>query len=425
VGQKLPHFRKTPYCLLGQGARRFLSAINILAFSDRFPDKKVMVFMMAMKGFLPMRHVGFYVLMLMVIFQGSSLAAAPKAKPAPAAPAEKAAPAQSIHIMGSSSVYPFVTAAAEQFGRDKAFKTPIVEATGTGSGFKLFCAGVDLSSPDVVNASRPVKDSEKALCASNGVTEVMELKIGFDGIVVGQSKAAKDLSISKSDLQRALAAKVVLNGKLVLNPYQNWSDVRPDLPVRPITVYGPPTTSGTRDAFVEMVMEAGCEKASLPKSLTEADVKAACETMREDGRYIEAGENDNLIIQRLEVNADALGLFGYSFLEQNADRIKAVSVDGQQPTIDTISSAQYPISRSLFVYVKKAHIPLVPGLKEFATLLVSDDAVGDLGIMVEKGLIPLPAVQQNIERQKVEILQALTFSAPASPEIGGGGSEKP
>jgi phosphate transport system substrate-binding protein len=242
---------------------------------------------------------------------------------------------------------------------------------------------------------------------------------------VGQSKTAKDLSISKSDLQRALAAKVVLNGKLVPNPYQNWSDVRPDLPVRPITVYGPPTTSGTRDAFVEMVMEGGCEKNALPKTLSETDVKAACETMREDGRYIEAGENDNLIIQRLEVNVDALGLFGYSFLEQNADRIKAVSVDGQQPTIDTISSARYPVSRSLFVYIKKAHVPLVPGLKEFSTLLVSDDAVGELGVMVEKGLIPLPAVQQNIERQKVEILQALTFSAPAPAVVDGVVPAKP
>ena len=372
-----------------------------------------------------MRHVGFYTLILMVILQGSSLASAPKAKSESPAPVAKAAPAQAIHIVGSSSVYPFVTAAAEQFGRDKAFKTPIVEATGTGAGFKLFCAGVDLSSPDVVNASRPVKDSEKTLCATNGVTEVMELKIGFDGIVVGQSKTAKDLSISKSDLQRALAAKVVLNGKLVPNPYQNWSDVRPDLPVRPITVYGPPTTSGTRDAFVEMVMEGGCEKNALPKTLSETDVKAACETMREDGRYIEAGENDNLIIQRLEVNVDALGLFGYSFLEQNADRIKAVSVDGQQPTIDTISSARYPVSRSLFVYIKKAHVPLVPGLKEFSTLLVSDDAVGELGVMVEKGLIPLPAVQQNIERQKVEILQALTFSAPAPAVVDGVVPAKP
>jgi phosphate transport system substrate-binding protein len=219
---------------------------------------------------------------------------------------------------------------------------------------------------------------------------------------------------------------VVLNGKLVNNPYQNWSDVRPDLPVRPITVYGPPTTSGTRDAFVEMVMEGGCEKTSLPKGLSETDIKAACETMREDGRYVEAGENDNLIIQRLEVNPDAVGLFGFSFLEQNADRIKAVPVDGQQPTLDTISSAKYSVSRSLFVYIKKDHISLVPGLKEFAAFLISDDAVGELGVMVEKGLIPLPAIQQTLERQKLEVLQALTFSAPAPlTPAGNGPAQKP
>lgn len=358
-----------------------------------------------------MRRLGFYTLAVMAVVHGSSWAAVPEA---PKAPAEKA-PAQAIHAVGSSTLYPFITAAAEQFGRDGAFKTPIVESTGTGSGFKLFCAGVDKNSPDMINASRPVKDSEKTLCASNGVTEVMELKIGFDGIVLGQSKAGQDFSISKKDLQRALAAKVVLNGKLVANPYQNWSDVRPDLPVRPITVYGPPTTSGTRDAFVEMVMEGGCEKTSLPKTLSPEAIKVACETMREDGRYVEAGENDNLIIQRLEVNPEALGLFGFSFLEQNADRIKAVSIDGQQPTLDTISSGKYAVSRSLFVYVKKDHLPLVHGLKEFSAFLVSDDAVGELGVMVEKGLIPLPPVQQNLERQKVEVLQALTFSAPAVP----------
>ena len=368
-----------------------------------------------------MHRFGFYTLVVMVLLQSSSLAAASKPQPA----AEKSS-AEAIHAVGSSTLYPFITAAAEQFGRNKTFKTPIVESTGTGSGFKLFCAGVDKASPDMINASRPVKDSEKTLCASNGVTEVIELKIGFDGIVLGQSKAAQDFGLSKKDLQRALAAKVVLNGKLVDNPYQNWSDVRPDLPVRPITVYGPPTTSGTRDAFVEMVMDGGCEKTSLPKGLTETAIKAACETMREDGRYVEAGENDNLIIQRLEVNPDAVGLFGFSFLEQNADRIKALPVDGQQPTLDTISSARYPVSRSLFVYIKKDHISLAPGLKEFAAFLISDDAVGELGVMVEKGLIPLPAIQQNLERQKLEVLQALTFSAPVpSTPTGNAPAQKP
>ncbi|MFM7630383.1 MAG: substrate-binding domain-containing protein [Alphaproteobacteria bacterium] len=357
-----------------------------------------------------MHRLGFYTLAVMALFQASSWAAASSAQSV----GEKST-ADALHVVGSSTLYPFITAAAEQFGRDTAFKTPIVESTGTGSGFKLFCAGADKASPDIINASRPVKDSEKTLCASHGVTEVMELKIGFDGIVLGQSKAGQDFSISKKDLQRALAAKVVLNGKLVDNPYQNWSDVRPDLPVRPITVYGPPTTSGTRDAFVEMVMEGGCEKTALPKALSPEAIKAACETMREDGRYVEAGENDNLIIQRLEVNPEALGLFGYSFLEQNADRIKAIAIDGQKPTLETISNAKYSVSRSLFVYIKTAHLSVDHGMKDFATFLVSDDAVGELGVMVEKGLIPLPPVQQNLERQKVEVLQTLTFTAPAAP----------
>ena len=187
-----------------------------------------------------------------------------------------------IHIVGSSTVYPFVTAVAEQFGKDGKFKTPIVESTGTGSGFKLFCAGIDKKSPDAINASRPIKDSEKELCAKNGAKEIMELKIGFDGIVLGQSVRSGDFDISKYDLQQALAAKILKDGKLINNPYKKWSDIRQSLPARDITIYGPPTTSGTRDAIVELIMDAGCDKSNFPQKLSAKDIKVACETMRED-----------------------------------------------------------------------------------------------------------------------------------------------
>ncbi len=298
----------------------------------------------------------------------------------------------SIQIVGSSTVYPFVTVVAEEFGNVTDFRTPIVESTGTGGGFKLFCAGIGENYPDVVNASRTIKHSEAEMCAKNGVEKITEIKIGFDGIVLANSKEEERFSLSKSLLFLALAKTIPVEGQLVVNPHKKWSDVDPSLPEIKIEVYGPPTTSGTRDAFVELVMEPSCK--DLP-AFKEAypDKKARkkmCHLLREDGRYIEVGENDNLIVQKLRSNPKALGLFGFSFLEQNTDTIQGSLIENKAPNFENISDGSYSVSRSLYVYVKESHIGKTAGLGEFIEMLVSEDAAGEYGYLGEKGLIPLP-----------------------------------
>ncbi len=297
-----------------------------------------------------------------------------------------------IQIVGSSTVYPFVTVAAEEFGNNSQYKTPIVESTGTGGGLKLFCAGVDITHPDIANASRPIKQSEKELCDKNGVNKITEIKIGYDGIVLANSKEAKLLHLTKDQLFLALAKQVPSNGKLINNPYQKWSDIDKSLPNIKIEIYGPPTTSGTRDAFVELVMEPSCKnlaefKSAYPDKKTR---KKICHMLREDGHYIEAGENDNLIVQKLKSNPKALGIFGFSFLDQNSNDIQGSVISGIKPTFDNISNGSYGISRSLYVYIKDGHIGKTPGLKEFVLELISDKAAGEYGYLAEKGLIPLP-----------------------------------
>jgi phosphate transport system substrate-binding protein len=306
-------------------------------------------------------------------------------------------------MVGSSTVFPFAAAAAEEFGRSGGFKTPIVEATGTGGGFKLFCSSNAPDSPDFINASRPMKDSEKAMCTGNGVTDIVEIKLGYDGIVLAQKKGASSLSLTKQQLFLALAHHVPKDGKLIANPYQQWSDVDPRLPNTPIEIYGPPPTSGTRDAFVEMVMEKACK--TMPEfAAAIPDEKARdrqCRMIREDGRYIEIGDNNNLIIQKLTNNTQALGIFGYSFLEQNLGLIQASSIDGVTPTLDGIVSGKYGISRSLFVYAKRAHTAHTPGLHAFAKELTSDEAMDPVdGYLVLKGLIPLPEKERAEMRAK-------------------------
>lgn len=308
-------------------------------------------------------------------------------------PTHAFAAGKQIQIVGSSTVYPFVTVVAESFGNNTDFKTPIVESTGTGGGFKLFCAGLGDASPDLANASRAIKASEKKLCAKNGVTDITEIKIGFDGIVLANAKGAIQYDFSKKILFLALAKQIPVDGKLVKNPHQKWSDIDSSLPDIKIEVYGPPTTSGTRDAFVELVMEPSCK--NLPEfKAAYADKKArkqACHLLREDGRYIEAGENDNLIVQKLQSNSKALGIFGFSFLDQNGDIVQGSHIAGIEPTFENISDGSYGISRSLYVYVKDAHVGKTSGLQEFITELVSDDAAGEFGYLTEKGLIPLPS----------------------------------
>lgn len=303
-----------------------------------------------------------------------------------------------IRIVGSSTVFPFTTRVAEEFGRTTNFKTPVVESTGTGGGFKLFCEGAGVDTPDIANASRGVKKSEVETCAKNGVTEITEIKIGFDGIVLANSLASPQLNINLQQLFLALA-KDVPDGKggLVANPNKMWSDVDKSLPAKKIEVLGPPPTSGTRDAFAELAMEGGCnrvpELAALKKT-DEAKHKAVCQGIREDGAFIEAGENDVLIVRKLEANKDAFGIFGYSFLDQNRDKIQSSLIDGIDDDYDNISSGKYPISRSLFIYVKKAHIGVVPGIKEFLSEYTSDKAWGPEGYLADKGLIALPDAER-------------------------------
>ncbi|MDG4553714.1 MAG: PstS family phosphate ABC transporter substrate-binding protein [Candidatus Competibacter sp.] len=306
-----------------------------------------------------------------------------------------------ISIVGSSTVYPFSTTVAEHFGKANAkFKTPKVESTGTGGGFKLFCGGVGVQYPDISNASRAIKKSELENCAKNGVAEIVEVKIGFDGIVIASSKKTKPMALTRKDLWLALAKEVPEpgTGKLTANPFKTWKDVNPELPAHKIEVLGPPPTSGTRDAFVELVMDEGCKDFPAIKELEKSDgkkAKAACGAIREDGAYIEAGENDNLIVNKLVSNLNALGIFGFSFLEENLDKIQGEAIDGVPPTFENIAAGKYPVSRPLFFYVKKAHVAVIPGMKEFIAEFVSQKASGNEGYLSNKGLIPLPKDQHT------------------------------
>jgi len=304
-----------------------------------------------------------------------------------------------IRAVGSSTVFPFTTTVAENFARTSGRKAPIVESTGTGGGFRLFCAGVGTQHPDLSNASRAITKSELETCAKNGVTAITEVKIGFDGIVLAAKKGAPKFDVTRQQMWLALARQVPRNGQLVANPHQRWSDIDPKLPNIAIEVMGPPPTSGTRDAFVEMVMDFGCRDFAEIKAISDARARAqACAAVREDGKFIEAGENDNLIVQRLVAGQGvAIGIFGYSFLEENIDKLQAKQVDGVEPTFENISSGKYPVSRSMFVYVKNAHAGVIPGLREFVSEYVSDRSMGENGYLEKKGLIPLP----KAEREKV------------------------
>ena len=299
-----------------------------------------------------------------------------------------------ISIVGSSTVYPFSTVVAERFGKSTTFKTPKIESTGTGGGMKLFCKGVGVDTPDVSNASRRIKASELEMCQKNGVKDVVEVLIGYDGIVMANDIKSHEFALSRKDIFMALAKQVPTekSGELVANPYTKWNEVNPKLPAIKIEVLGPPPTSGTRDAFVELAMEGGCKKFDWIKALKKSDkpaYKSLCHTIREDGAYIEAGENDNLIIQKLQKNPNALGIFGFSFLDQNADLVKAATVDTAAPEFDSIATGDYPVSRPLYFYVKKAHVSQIPGMAEFLKEFTSKKAMGDEGYLTDKGLIPL------------------------------------
>lgn len=313
-----------------------------------------------------------------------------------------------IRIVGSSTVYPFTTAVAETFGKVSG-KTPVVESTGTGGGFKLFCAAVGVDSPDFTNASRAIKKSEFEDCTKNGAS-VIEIKVGFDGLTI--ATAGEPIKLTKQQIFLALAKQVPdASGKLIDNPNKMWSDIDASLPAIKIEVLGPPPSSGTRDSFVELVMEVGAGKFESLAALKKSDSKAfegVWKSIREDGVFVEAGENDNLIVQKLEANKNAYGIFGFSFLEENAGKIKGLEVDGVAPSIETIASGDYSVARPLFVYAKKEHIGVIPGMAEFMAEYVSEAAMGEDGYLSDKGLVALPADQAEAVRKAVADQTAMT-----------------
>jgi len=349
-----------------------------------------------------------------------------------------------ISIVGSSTVYPFATVVAERFGKSTDFKAPKVESTGSGGGLKLFCKGVGVANPDITNSSRRIKESEFNQCQQNGVKDIIEVLIGYDGIVLANAKGTEPLELSRKDIYLALAKQVPgSDGKLIANPNKTWQDVNASLPAIKIEVLGPPPTSGTRDAFVELALEGGArmipdiaklrklgsdqadEIQALVKKLgAEAAwvaavnkkgakakgkdvVKIIGHSVREDGAYIEAGENDNLIVNKLVANPSALGIFGFSFLDQNSDKVQGSVIDGQQPTFDTIAQGDYKVSRPLYFYVKKAHVGVVPGIKEFLTMFVSEDVIGEDGYLLDKGLIPLDEDKYDAMASSARSLESL------------------
>jgi phosphate transport system substrate-binding protein len=339
----------------------------------------------------------------------------------------QAAGRDTVSVVGSSTVYPFATVVAERFGRSSSFKAPKIESTGSGGGLKLFCKGVGANTPDITNASRRIKKSEYDKCQKNGVTDVVEVLVGYDGIAIANSKSAPQFKLTRKDIFMALAKDIPgPDGKLIPNPNKTWKDVNAALPATEIEVLGPPPTSGTRDAFAELALGGGAKKIDDLKALRGMkadkvdDIKAmmaklgipagvydammqkkgkapkgkdifkvVAYSVREDGAYIEAGENDNLIVQKLEANPNALGIFGFSFLEENGDKVQGSEVDGVVPSFDSIADGDYPVSRPLYFYIKGAHVGKIPGIQEYAMEFTSMKAMGEDGYLPEKGLIPL------------------------------------
>ncbi len=312
-----------------------------------------------------------------------------------------------IQIVGSSTVYPFVATISETFGRETKFKTPIVEATGTGGGFKLFCSGIGYGFPDFVNASRKIKDSEKEKCEKNGIN-VGEIKLGYDGIVLANSVNGQKYNLTKEQIFLALSEKIPNNkNELVNNFYKNWHEIDKNLPNIKIAIYGPPSTSGTRDAFVELVMLDVCVKNPIfIKNYSDEKIRhKKCQIIRSDGAFIEAGENDNLIVQKLKNDKDALGIFGFSFLQENQNSIQSSLINNSMPSLENIVSGAYKISRPLYIYYKKEHLNLIDGMKEFIAEIVSKNTLGNEGYLLQNGLIPLS--NQEIEKIEVELRRNL------------------
>ncbi len=323
---------------------------------------------------------------------------------------EASAARDSVSIVGSSTVFPFAKVVAERFGKATRFKSPTVESTGTGGGFKQFCGGLGIQYPDIVNASRPIKDKEMASCREHGVLDVVEIPIGYDGIVLANSVHGRKVSLSRREIFLALAKQVPGGeGVLVDNPHQTWADVNPRLPGEKIEIYGPPSTSGTRDAFLELAMQGGCESFAWVKALQQSEplrFRQICQIIREDGVFRVVGENDNLIVQKLRANKNAIGLLGFSFLDQNWDLVQPATIEGVMPSFASISEGHYPVSRPLFLYVKRAHIGYIPGLKQYVAEFTSEKSWGEEGYLIDKGMIPLLPQQRAQISEKVQALSA-------------------
>lgn len=316
-------------------------------------------------------------------------------------------PGDQLKIVGSSTVYPFTTAVAEEFQRARPGISAIVESTGTGAGIKLFCGGVGSQYPDMVNASRPMKKGEYDSCAKAGVKQVIEVPVGIDGLTFIEARTGPGLNLTTKDIYEALAADPYGKGP---NTAQTWQDVNPALPAVKIRVLGPPPTSGTRDSLAELILEKGCGSDPAMAALKKSDEdrhKQVCTKIREDGAYVEAGENDNLIVQKLEANANAFGIFGFSFLDQNADKLQGHKVDGVEPTFENIASGDYGVSRSLFIYAKKEHVGVIPGMAEFIAEYTSEGAWGPDGYLADKGLIPLPDAERASVAESAKALKGM------------------
>jgi len=326
--------------------------------------------------------------------------------------AGEAAARDQISIVGSSTVFPYTQAVAENFSARTGAPAPVVESTGTGGGMQIFCQGVGLDHPDITGASRAMKASEWELCQQNGVTDITQVLIGYDGLSMAVAQEGEAFDISKAELFQALAAEVAVDGEVVDNPYSKWSEINADLPDVEILVYGPPPTSGTRDAWVELVMEEGCAEFDAIKALPEERMEDVCQRMRTDGPFVEAGENDNLIVQRLTQDPSAYGIFGYSFLFENLDSLKPVSVGGVEPNEETIASGEYGVSRPLFFYVKNDHRGVIPNLQAFIEEYVSEDAMGPGGYLSERGLVVL-SDERRAEVQNAAI-KGVSMDGPSS-----------
>ena len=316
---------------------------------------------------------------------------------------------EQIRAVGSSTVYPFSTSVAEAFTKGSGgFKSPIIESTGTGAGMKLFCAGVGVQHPDIENASRRIKKSEYEECATHGVKDIVEVQVGIDGIAFAEAANGPGITLTPIDVYKALAEKPF--GKP--NTAKTWKDVNPALPALPIMVYGPPKTSGTRDALAELILEKGCDSDPAMKALKESNKdehKAICTTVRSDGAYAEQGENDNLIVQKLSTNPNVIGIFGFSFLEENMDKLKGIPMSGVTPTYETISDFSYPGARPLYIYIKAGHLKSIRGLKEFAAEYAS--AWGPDGYLKKKGMVISP---EDVRAKNAGIVAAMTLLDPTT-----------